>query len=84
LGFTSEIQIFSARNPMHQGMNYGARNALKLTYEHLEDKKIVGDYAPWTSNGEVWQRGREGEESRGGRRERKGFGPPKINSWIRQ
>jgi hypothetical protein len=48
---------------MHQGLNFGVRNALKLTYEHLAVKKIFPGATPPGPPGE----GRGGEGREGGR-----------------
>jgi hypothetical protein len=34
-----KIRKFRVRKPMHQGLNFGVRNALKLTYEHVTVRK---------------------------------------------
>jgi hypothetical protein len=46
MDFTSGNQKFKTRNPVHQGLNFGVRIALKLTYEHLEVRKIFLGAAP--------------------------------------
>ena len=51
LDLISEIQEFRARNPVHQGMNFGVTNALKLTYEHLEVKKFFRGLRPLDPQG---------------------------------
>jgi hypothetical protein len=54
MDFTSENQKLGARNPVHQGLNFGVRDALKLTYEHLEVKKIfrgLSPRTPWEGHG---------------------------------
>jgi hypothetical protein len=60
LGFTSEIKKFRARNPVYQGLNLCIKNALKLTYKHLEVKIILRErsVALWTPKG----RGEEGRK----------------------
>ena len=58
---------------MHQGLNFGVRNALKLTYEHLAVNKIFPGATPPGPPGEGgrgWERrggegGGEGGEGRG-------------------
>ena len=69
-------------------MNFCARNAVKLTYEHLEVKIFSGGSAPWTPGrrgGERKGKGRRiGEEgeggNKGGERLKKFIG--NLNSWI--
>jgi hypothetical protein len=53
---------------MHQGLNFGVRNALKLTYEHLAVKKFFPGATPPGPPGE----GRGGEGGGEGRREGRG------------
>jgi hypothetical protein len=69
-------------------MNFCARNASKLTYEHLEVKIFSGGYAPWTPGrrgGERKGKGRRtGEEGEGwnkGEDRLKNF-VGNLNSWI--
>jgi hypothetical protein len=57
LDIPSKIQKFRARNPMQQRVDFGVRNALKLTYEHLEVKKIYRVLPPLDPQG----RGGEGD-----------------------
>jgi hypothetical protein len=49
---------------MHQGLNFGVRNALKLTYEHVTVRKNFPGATPPGPPGE----GREGEWGRGRQR----------------
>jgi hypothetical protein len=64
---------------MHQGLNFGVRNALKLTYEHLAVKKIFPGATPPGPQGEGrgGEGGTEGGEG-GGRKGGRGGdpGPP--------
>jgi hypothetical protein len=62
LEFTQEIQKFRARNPVCQAIDFCIKNALKLTYEHLEHKKFFRGFAPWTprKGAEEGRRGGEG------------------------
>jgi hypothetical protein len=85
LEFTQEIQKFRARNPVCQAIDFCIKNALKLTYEHLEHKNFSGASplgpprkgAEEGRGGEGWDRrgGREGEgKGRGGEGEKEGIG----------
>jgi hypothetical protein len=66
--FTSEIRKFRARNPVYQGRISCAKNAQKLTCEHLRRKKIFQGLCPLDPQGQ----GREREEGGMG----KELGPP--------
>jgi hypothetical protein len=70
LDFTREIRKFRARNPVHQGMNFGVRNVLKLTYEHLEVQKNFRGLRPLGTQAKGRRTvgiGRGGVEKREGR-----------------
>jgi hypothetical protein len=68
LGVCLGIQKFRARNPVYQEVDSCIKDALKLTYEHLEhQKKFSGGFAPWTP-----EKGRKGKGTEGNGRERKG------------
>jgi hypothetical protein len=63
--FTSEIRKFRARNPVYQGRISCAKNAQKLTCEHLRPKKFSGGSAPWTPGDGEGRERRVGGEGRG-------------------
>ena len=45
VAYLIEIRKFCSKNLLHNGVNFEAQNALKLTYEHLQfQKKIRGLY----------------------------------------
>jgi hypothetical protein len=79
LDITLETQKFRIRNPLNQELHFCIENTLKLTYNHLEVKKISGGFAPstprkgreregWGEEGQIGQ-GREAEKGGGERRE---------------
>jgi hypothetical protein len=71
LEFTQEIQKFRARNPVCQAIDFCIKNALKLTYEHLEHKKSFR--RPSSLDPQEQGKSRGGEEG-GGEEIREGEG----------
>jgi hypothetical protein len=73
LNITLETQKFRVRNPLNQELHFCIENTLKLTYKHLEVKKIFRGLRPLDpqeeeGKGKGWERrGNRREESRGGR-----------------
>jgi hypothetical protein len=57
LGVYLGIQKFRARNPVYQEVDSCIKNALKLTYEHLEHQKKIPGASPPGPPG----KGREGK-----------------------
>jgi hypothetical protein len=73
LGVYLGIQKFRARNPVYQEVDSCIKDALKLTYEHLEhQKKIFRGRSPLDPQGRKGNRRREGNEREGNRREGNG------------
>jgi hypothetical protein len=71
LGVYLGIQKFRARNPVYQEVDSCIKNALKLTYEHLEHQKnFPGASPPWTPRE---GKGREGKGREGKGREWNGM-----------
>jgi hypothetical protein len=68
LGVYLGIQKFRARNPVYQEVDSCIKNALKLTYEHLEHQKNFPGASPPGPPG----KGREGKGGEGKGREGKG------------
>jgi hypothetical protein len=68
LGVYLGIQKFRARNPVYQEVDSCIKNALKLTYEHLEHQKKF----PGASPSGPPEKGREGKGRKGKGRERNG------------
>jgi hypothetical protein len=68
LGVYLGIQKFRARNPVYQEVDSCIKNALKLTYEHLEHQKNFPGLRPLDPQG----KGREGKGREGNGRERNG------------
>jgi hypothetical protein len=76
LDITLETQKFRIRNPLNQELHFWIENTLKLTYKHLEVKKIFRGLRPLDPQ-EGEGKGRVGRgganrtgEGRGGRRKR--------------
>jgi hypothetical protein len=76
LDITLETQKFRIRNPLNQELHFCIENTLKLTYKHLEVKKIFRGLRPLDPQ-EGEGKGRVGRgganrtgEGRGGRRKR--------------
>jgi hypothetical protein len=46
LDITLETQKFRVRNPLNQELHFCIENTLKLTYKHLEVKKIFRGLRP--------------------------------------
>jgi hypothetical protein len=77
LGVYLGIQKFRARNPVYQEVDSCIKNALKLTYEHLEHQKNFPGASPPGPPG----KGREGKgEGKGERNGTEGKDvPPREN-----
>jgi len=46
IAYLIEIRKFCSKNLVNKGVNFEAQNALKVTYEHLQFKKIPGVIPP--------------------------------------
>jgi hypothetical protein len=82
LGVYLGIQKFRARNPVYQEVDSCIKNALKLTYEHLEHQKKFSGLRPLDPQRREGKK-REGKGREGKGREEKDV-PPKGKFFVRR